>query len=141
MLKTTLETLEKWFETIDFKPGSKVCFLIFECVHFWVGVTAPKCIYACAGMFLFPHFSFILNRLFGTQFLSSCFFFFVFFFLSLQPSDGQLTFHLPLHRYLAAFLMLGVQSHGYTLASLLPSHDMLTEIMMHPLQIQVNNRG
>ncbi|XP_076468765.1 E3 ubiquitin-protein ligase ubr3-like [Babylonia areolata] len=53
------------------------------------------------------------------------------------PHNSQLTFHLPLHRYLAAFLMLGVQSHGVSLESILPSVDKLCEIVMHPLQIQV----
>ena len=55
----------------------------------------------------------------------------------IQPHDNQLTFHLPLHRYLAAFLMLGVQSQGISLDSVLPSQDRLCQIMMHPLQVQV----
>ncbi|KAK7110558.1 E3 ubiquitin-protein ligase UBR3-like [Littorina saxatilis] len=54
-----------------------------------------------------------------------------------KPHDNQLTFHLPLHRYLAAFLMLGVQSHGISLDSVLPGRDTLCQVMMHPLQVQV----
>ncbi|PVD29744.1 hypothetical protein C0Q70_09000 [Pomacea canaliculata] len=54
-----------------------------------------------------------------------------------KPNPNQLTFHLPLHRYLAAFLMLGVQKHGFQLSSRLPSQSSLQAILMHPLQIQV----
>lgn len=54
-----------------------------------------------------------------------------------KPNPNQLTFHLPLHRYLAAFLMLGAQEHGIKLQSALPAHSTLCQIMLHPLQIQV----
>ncbi|GFO41996.1 E3 ubiquitin-protein ligase ubr3-like [Plakobranchus ocellatus] len=56
---------------------------------------------------------------------------------SMKPNPYQLTFHLPLHRYLAMFIMTAVKCHDADLASLLPEESLLKQIMMHPLQIQV----
>ncbi|XP_060521351.1 E3 ubiquitin-protein ligase Ubr3 [Cylas formicarius] len=53
--------------------------------------------------------------------------------------DGmQVSFHLPLHRYLAVFLCQGVAKQGLRVEEILPSSDaMLTLLIMHPLRVQV----
>lgn len=56
---------------------------------------------------------------------------------TMKPNPYQLTFHLPLHRYLAMFIMVAIKSHDADLMSLLPEESLLKQIMMHPLQIQV----
>ena len=54
-----------------------------------------------------------------------------------QPNPLQISFHLPLHRYLAVFLSQAVRVQGLDLAELLPSHNYLQMLMIHPLQLQV----
>ncbi|XP_023311445.1 E3 ubiquitin-protein ligase Ubr3 isoform X2 [Anoplophora glabripennis] len=50
----------------------------------------------------------------------------------------QVTFHLPLHRYLAVFLCQAVAKQEITLNEVLPSTDtFLNLLMMHPLRVQV----
>lgn len=56
---------------------------------------------------------------------------------SMKPNPYQLTFHLPLHRYLATFIMTAVKYHDVQLETVLPDELMLRKIMMHILQIQV----
>ncbi|XP_035829845.1 E3 ubiquitin-protein ligase UBR3 isoform X2 [Aplysia californica] len=56
---------------------------------------------------------------------------------SMKPVSTQLTFHLPLHRYLSMFTMTAVNVHGVDVASVLPDESTLKKIMMHVLQIQV----
>ncbi|RUS70818.1 hypothetical protein EGW08_021418, partial [Elysia chlorotica] len=56
---------------------------------------------------------------------------------TMKPNPYQLTFHLPMHRYLAMFIMIAIKSHDADLISLLPEESLLKQIMMHPLQIQV----
>ncbi|XP_035263964.1 E3 ubiquitin-protein ligase ubr3 isoform X2 [Anguilla anguilla] len=55
-----------------------------------------------------------------------------------EPTPNQVTFHLPLHRYYAMFLSKAVKCQGLDLDSLLPDHEMLMKIMVHPLQIQAS---
>lgn len=55
----------------------------------------------------------------------------------LQPNPYQLTFHLPLHRYLATFIETGVTYHHMTLKDLPLSDKMLKMTFTHLLQIQV----
>ncbi|XP_070516369.1 E3 ubiquitin-protein ligase Ubr3 isoform X1 [Cardiocondyla obscurior] len=49
----------------------------------------------------------------------------------------QVSFHLPLHRYLAVFMCQAIRQQGATLRELLPPTDMLHLLMMHPLRVQV----
>ncbi|KAL1497456.1 hypothetical protein ABEB36_008425 [Hypothenemus hampei] len=50
----------------------------------------------------------------------------------------QVSFHLPIHRYLAVFLCQGVAKQGIRIEEILPYVDtMLTRLMMHPLRVQV----
>lgn len=49
----------------------------------------------------------------------------------------QVSFHLPLHRYLAVFLCQAVAKQGITLNEVLPSTETLNLLMMHPLRVQV----
>ncbi|KAH9489709.1 E3 ubiquitin-protein ligase ubr3 [Bulinus truncatus] len=56
---------------------------------------------------------------------------------SMKPNPYQLTFHLPLHRYLATFIMTAVKYHDVDLDSVLPDEKTLKKVMMHTLQIQV----
>ncbi|XP_076270101.1 ubr3 ubiquitin ligase isoform X2 [Rhynchophorus ferrugineus] len=50
----------------------------------------------------------------------------------------QVSFHLPLHRYLAVFLCQGVAKQGIRVEEILPSSDaILTLLIMHPLRVQV----
>ncbi|CAG5130488.1 unnamed protein product [Candidula unifasciata] len=55
---------------------------------------------------------------------------------SMKPNPYQLTFHLPLHRYLATFIMTGVRNHDMDLQTLLPEENLLKKVMLHVLQIQ-----
>ncbi|KAJ8946857.1 hypothetical protein NQ318_006767 [Aromia moschata] len=49
----------------------------------------------------------------------------------------QVSFHLPLHRYLAVFLCQAVAKQEITLNEVLPSADsFLNLLMMHPLRVQ-----
>jgi hypothetical protein len=54
-----------------------------------------------------------------------------------QPNPYQLTFHLPLHRYLACFMVQGIQTQGLHLKDIPLSEKMLKTLLIHPLQIQV----
>lgn len=57
-----------------------------------------------------------------------------------QPNAYQLTFHLPLHRYLATFIETGITYHCMTLDDLPLTDKMLKMTFTHLLQIQVNSR-
>ena len=57
-----------------------------------------------------------------------------------KPKPLQLTFHLPLHRYLAVFLSMAVRHQNLVdIGDVLPSHEFLQLLMLHPLQLQVKN--
>ncbi|CAG9863571.1 unnamed protein product [Phyllotreta striolata] len=60
-------------------------------------------------------------------------------YLSTMVTDSlQVSFHLPLHRYLAVFLSQAVAVQGVTVNEVLGYHDfMLDLLMMHPLRVQV----
>uniref|UniRef100_A0A8D8RJ41 E3 ubiquitin-protein ligase n=1 Tax=Cacopsylla melanoneura TaxID=428564 RepID=A0A8D8RJ41_9HEMI len=53
------------------------------------------------------------------------------------PDNHQVSFHIPLHRYLSVFMCQAVNSQGVSLQQVLPPLDMLHLIMLHPLRIQV----
>uniref|UniRef100_A0A336M7M7 E3 ubiquitin-protein ligase n=1 Tax=Culicoides sonorensis TaxID=179676 RepID=A0A336M7M7_CULSO len=46
------------------------------------------------------------------------------------------SFHYPLHRYLAALVSQSVKTMGINMANVLPSTELLTLLMMHPLRVQ-----
>lgn len=54
-----------------------------------------------------------------------------------KPNPYQVSFHLPLHRYLSVFLCQAVRYQNARLIDLLPSTEVLQQLMMHPLQAQV----
>ena len=55
-----------------------------------------------------------------------------------QQNDSlQVSFHLPLHRYLSVFMCQAIKHQGLTLKDVLPPRDVLMLIMMHPLRVQV----
>lgn len=57
-----------------------------------------------------------------------------------QNDSLQVSFHLPLHRYLAVFLCQAVAKQGISLNEVLPSTDtFLNLLMMHPLRVQVSD--
>ncbi|XP_052094995.1 E3 ubiquitin-protein ligase UBR3-like [Mytilus californianus] len=56
---------------------------------------------------------------------------------SIKPNPYQLTFHLPLHRYLACFMVQGIQIQGLHLKDIPLTEKMLKTLLIHPLQIQV----
>ncbi|XP_063233328.1 E3 ubiquitin-protein ligase Ubr3 [Bacillus rossius redtenbacheri] len=49
----------------------------------------------------------------------------------------QVSFHLPLHRYLAVFMCQAIKLQGLSLRDVLPPRDLLALVMMHPLRVQV----
>ena len=49
----------------------------------------------------------------------------------------EITFHLPLHRYLAGFISQAINYCGMTLEEVLPSEEVLWCVMEHVLRIQV----
>ncbi|GLG92566.1 Uncharacterized protein GBIM_00221 [Gryllus bimaculatus] len=49
----------------------------------------------------------------------------------------QVSFHLPLHRYLSVFMCQAVRQQGVPLREVLPPRDLLALIMMHPLRVQL----
>ncbi|XP_069676263.1 E3 ubiquitin-protein ligase Ubr3 isoform X3 [Periplaneta americana] len=49
----------------------------------------------------------------------------------------QVSFHLPLHRYLSVFMCQAIKHQGLSLKDVLPPRDVLMLIMMHPLRVQV----
>uniref|UniRef100_A0A0N8E404 E3 ubiquitin-protein ligase n=1 Tax=Daphnia magna TaxID=35525 RepID=A0A0N8E404_9CRUS len=53
-----------------------------------------------------------------------------------QTDPYQVSFHIPLHRYLAAFTCQAVRAQGILLKDALPPASLLQLIMMHPLRIQ-----
>ena len=59
-------------------------------------------------------------------------------YLPSPPSQLQVSFHLSLHRYFAAFLSHTVFLQDKPVEALLPSTDVLLLLMNHPLQAQVS---
>lgn len=51
------------------------------------------------------------------------------------------SFHFPLHRYLAAFTCQAVKCMGMSLKNILPSANLLTLLMIHPLRVQVSRNN
>ncbi len=51
--------------------------------------------------------------------------------------DNLVSFHIPLHRYLATFICQAVNVQQLPLQNVLPSHSLIPSIMLHPLRIQV----
>lgn len=49
----------------------------------------------------------------------------------------QVSFHLPLHRYLSVFMCQAIKLQGVQLRDILPPGDVVQLIMMHPLRVQV----
>ncbi|GLV32959.1 Ubr3 ubiquitin ligase [Carabus blaptoides fortunei] len=49
----------------------------------------------------------------------------------------QVSFHLPLHRYLSVFMCQAIKLQGVKLREVLPPADVVHLIMMHPLRVQV----
>ncbi|KAK3873893.1 hypothetical protein Pcinc_021134 [Petrolisthes cinctipes] len=49
------------------------------------------------------------------------------------------SFHLPLHRYYSVLMCQAVKSQGARLEEVLPPHDLLHLIMVHPLRLQVGH--
>lgn len=60
-------------------------------------------------------------------------------YLPSPPSQLQVSFHLSLHRYFAAFLSHTVFLQGKPVEALLPSSDILILLLNHPLQAQVGS--
>ncbi|XP_048246065.1 E3 ubiquitin-protein ligase UBR3-like [Haliotis rufescens] len=56
---------------------------------------------------------------------------------NMKPNPYHLTFHLPLHRYLAVFMMQAVLHQGVVLTDILPEDALVKKIVVHVLQIQV----
>ena len=54
-----------------------------------------------------------------------------------QPNPLQLTFHLPLHRYLATFMVQSIQQQCVEFQEVCPSERILKCLLIHLLQIQV----
>jgi E3 ubiquitin-protein ligase UBR3 len=54
-----------------------------------------------------------------------------------QNDSNQVSFHLPLHRYLSVFMCQAIKHQGLSLKDVLPPRDVLMLIMMHPLRVQV----
>ncbi|PSN42091.1 E3 ubiquitin-protein ligase UBR3 [Blattella germanica] len=54
-----------------------------------------------------------------------------------QNDSLQVSFHLPLHRYLSVFMCQAIKHQGLSLNDVLPPQDVLKLIMMHPLRVQV----
>ncbi|XP_075237272.1 ubr3 ubiquitin ligase isoform X2 [Lycorma delicatula] len=57
--------------------------------------------------------------------------------LSDMNDNYQVSFHLPLHRYLSVFMCQAINVQGVPLQEVLPPLDTLHKIMMHPLRVQV----
>ncbi|CAH1135569.1 unnamed protein product [Ceutorhynchus assimilis] len=56
----------------------------------------------------------------------------------IKEDNMQVSFHLPLHRYLAVFLCQGVAKQGIKVEEILPFSDtLMTLLIMHPLRVQV----
>lgn len=52
--------------------------------------------------------------------------------------DNQVSFHIPLHRYLATFICQAVNVQQLPLEEVLPPKQLIESIMLHPLRIQVS---
>lgn len=52
--------------------------------------------------------------------------------------DNQVSFHIPLHRYLATFICQAVNVQQLSLEEVLPPKQLIESIMLHPLRIQVS---
>lgn len=57
-----------------------------------------------------------------------------------QSDSLQVSFHLPLHRYLSVFMCQAIKHQGLSLKDVLPPRDVLMLSMMHPLRVQVGPR-
>ncbi|XP_048579140.1 E3 ubiquitin-protein ligase ubr3 isoform X3 [Nematostella vectensis] len=53
-----------------------------------------------------------------------------------MPRHGEVTFHLPLHRYLAGFLSVATSHFKMPLHGIIPNHDLLRLMVEHLLQTQ-----
>jgi E3 ubiquitin-protein ligase UBR3 len=59
-------------------------------------------------------------------------------FIHLNTNDHlQVSFHLPLHRYLSVFLCQAVAKQGITLDEILPMDEDFQVMILHPLRVQV----
>lgn len=54
--------------------------------------------------------------------------------------DNIMSFHIPLHRYLATFICQAVNVQQLPLKDVLPPRHLIESIMLHPLKIQVSFR-
>lgn len=61
----------------------------------------------------------------------------IMFVLCPQSDSLQVSFHLPLHRYLSVFMCQAIKHQGLSLKDVLPPRDVLMLSMMHPLRVQV----
>lgn len=52
-------------------------------------------------------------------------------------NDNRVSFHIPLHRYLATFICQAVNVQQVPLSEVLPRNDLISSIIKHPLRIQV----
>lgn len=52
--------------------------------------------------------------------------------------ENQVSFHIPLHRYLATFICQAVNVQQVPLADVLPPDSLIAAIIRHPLRIQVS---
>lgn len=53
------------------------------------------------------------------------------------PNPYQVSFHLPLHRYLSVFLCQAIVHQGIPASEVVPGPETLKSVMLHPLQAQV----
>ncbi|XP_015779823.1 PREDICTED: E3 ubiquitin-protein ligase UBR3-like [Acropora digitifera] len=58
--------------------------------------------------------------------------------VSIKPQRGEVTFHLPLHRHLAAFMSLAVSHFEIPLEEVIPSQQLVRNICQELIHIQVN---
>ena len=54
------------------------------------------------------------------------------------PNPMQCTFHIPLHRYFSVFVQHAVSYQNVSLDDILPSEDVLKQLLAHPLQTLVS---
>lgn len=57
--------------------------------------------------------------------------------LVFQPEKNQVSFHLPLHRYLSVFLCQAIVHQGILASEVMPGPETLKSVFLHPLQAQV----
>lgn len=53
--------------------------------------------------------------------------------------ENQVSFHIPLHRYLATFICQAVNVQQLPLEEVLPRKQLIESIFLHPLRIQVSD--